>query len=113
MEMGVDVNGVLNRLGGNESLYLNICNKFIKDPNYQIFKDALSVYDYQSAELRIHTLKGVAANLGFVRLELISGSLLQDLREKQISSLRQDVSCLSEEYHRIINILSENQHTIV
>jgi len=109
IEMGIDVGGVVNRLGGNETLYLTICNKFTKDPNYQIFREALSLEDYQSAELRIHTLKGVAANLGFVRLEIISKALLQDIRDRELTTLRQDIYSLNEEYNRIITVLTEDQ----
>jgi len=109
IEMGIDVGGVVNRLGGNETLYLTICNKFTNDPNYQIFREALSLEDYQSAELRIHTLKGVAANLGFVRLEIISKALLQDIRDRELTTLRQDIYSLNEEYNRIITVLTEDQ----
>jgi HPt (histidine-containing phosphotransfer) domain-containing protein len=109
IEMGVDVESVIRRLGGNEALYLTICSKFIQDPNYHTLKEALLTKDYQSAEIRIHTLKGVAANLGFVRLEIISRSLLQDLRERELTTLYQDVYNLTEEYYRIIKILTEDQ----
>ena len=109
IEMGIDVGGVVKRLGGNETLYLTICNKFTNDPNYQIFREALSLEDYQSAELRIHTLKGVAANLGFVRLEIISKALLQDIRDRELTTLRQDIYSLNEEYNRIITVLTEDQ----
>lgn len=108
MEIGIDVSSVVNRLGGNEILYLTICNKFTKDTNYQVFQEALSAKDYQSAELRLHTLKGVAANLGFIRLEIISRSLLQDIRDRELVTLRQDIYSLNEEYLRIISVLTED-----
>jgi len=108
-EIGIDVSGVVNRLGGNESLYLIICNKFTKDTNYLILKEALSKKDYQSAEIRIHTLKGIAANLGFIRLEIISRCVLNDIRERKLVNLRQDIYSLTEEYQRIISALTEDQ----
>jgi len=108
-EIDIDVSGVVNRLGGNESLYLIICSKFTKDTNYLILKEALSKKDYQSAEIRIHTLKGIAANLGFIRLEIISRSVLYDIRERELVNLRHDIYSLTEEYKRIISALTEDQ----
>jgi HPt (histidine-containing phosphotransfer) domain-containing protein len=108
IDMGVDVGSVIKRLGGNEALYLTICNKFIKDPSYQTLQEALTTNDYQSAVLTVHTLKGVAANLGFQRLEIISKSLLQDLQENRLSTLYEDNYCLAKEYERIMNVLTEN-----
>jgi HPt (histidine-containing phosphotransfer) domain-containing protein len=109
IEMGVDAKSVIKRLGENEALYLTICDKFTKDPNYEMLQIALVAKDYQLAEMRTHTLKGVAANLGFVRLEIISKSILQDIHEKQLLTLKQDNCSLTEEYQRIITILKEDQ----
>lgn len=107
IKIGIDVKSVVTRLGGNERLYLNICSKFTSDPNYRSLQEALSMNDYQSAEFRIHTLRGVAANLGFIRLAFISNSLLKDIQKQELTTLYQDNFSLSEEYGRIISVLND------
>lgn len=105
MNIGVDVEGVVRRLGGSEDLYLRICSKFIADTNHQLFQQAIDREDYTAAEIYIHTLKGVAANLGFLYLERISETILSLLRNQVLDSLPYHRNLLSKEYQRIISIL--------
>lgn len=107
IEHGLDVLSVLDRIGGNETMYLNICNKFIEDQTYFLFMDAIERKDYIVAELRIHTLKGIAANLGFLKLEALSRKILLNIRAKQYPLLEQDIIELTKEYHKIIHIINE------
>ncbi len=107
-KIGVDVNNIISRLGDNEQLYISICRKFSKDPNYQGFQDAIAAKDYNNTLIQIHTLKGLAANLGFVRLEQISKVILEDVKNNK-EPMQRDINELSKEYNKIINILnSEN-----
>jgi HPt (histidine-containing phosphotransfer) domain-containing protein len=102
---GVEAESVINRLGGNEAVYLSICRKFLMDSNYQLFCTSMDNNDLTSAKTYIHTLKGVAANLGFLRMELICNEILEDLRNNNVSFLKQYQSDLSEEYKSIITVL--------
>jgi HPt (histidine-containing phosphotransfer) domain-containing protein len=103
--IGVDVDSVVQRLGGNEALYLCICKKFIQDPNYQLFQSAIAASDLISARNYIHTLKGVAANLGFIRLEYLCSVLFENIKSDQAIILQHYMDTLSEEYDRIIAVL--------
>jgi HPt (histidine-containing phosphotransfer) domain-containing protein len=104
-EIGIDVDSVVSRLGGNEEIYLSICRKFIDDPSYSSFQKAIIENDIKAVEIHIHTLKGVAANLGFTRLELISRKILNNIKDKESSYLKDELQELSEEYHKIITVL--------
>ncbi|MBP1760575.1 MAG: domain S-box [Firmicutes bacterium] len=61
-----DVNSALLRLAGNQTLYLDILKKF--EMNYSNFtetiEESIMSGDTQTLERQLHTLKGVAANLG-------------------------------------------------
>jgi histidine phosphotransfer protein HptB len=105
-ELGVDVDGTVTRLGGNELLYLAICQKFLQDQNFQLLQDALIKEDLKMTEIYIHTLKGVAANLGFIRLEQICRSMLEMVHQLNVLNIKQSYIELSEEYHKIISVLS-------
>jgi HPt (histidine-containing phosphotransfer) domain-containing protein len=105
--IGINVEDVVNRLGGNEEIYLTICNKFISDENYAALQNALAKREFNTAEFKIHTLKGIAANLGFTKMEIISKSMLQSIRERNEQRIRHDNACLIQEYDRIISILKQ------
>ena len=107
IQNGVDVNGVLSRLGGNEVLYLTICKKFINDKNFHSLKEALSTNNLRSAEIHVHTLKGVAANLGFLRIEFLCKIILEDLKNNELQSIHDRMGILSIEYNKIISVLKE------
>ncbi|WP_373498589.1 Hpt domain-containing protein, partial [Desulfococcus sp.] len=67
---GISVAGGLARVGGNEALYRSLLKKFYQE-NKAIaarIKDALKDRDRQSARRMLHTLKGVAGNIGAAAL---------------------------------------------
>lgn len=104
-DIGVDVYSVISRLGGNELLYLNICHKFLQDQSFQLFQRAITNKDYEMAKINIHTLKGVSANLGFIRLEHLCKAINDHLTNNDIISLQDTVNALTEEYYNIISVL--------
>ncbi len=106
-EHGVNTDEVINRLGKNENLYLSICLKFLSDQSYPLFQKALKAGDLSEARMQIHTLKGVAANLGFVYLNALCKHILAILDQNDYPHLEQDLKSLSQEYHILIAILSE------
>ncbi|MDF2885587.1 MAG: hypothetical protein K0R54_6163 [Clostridiaceae bacterium] len=108
-KIGVDIDSVISRLGGNEHLYLTICKKFLKDNNFQLLQNALLSNDFKEVEIRTHTLKGVAANLGFVQLEFLCKTLLDNVRNNEIKSIQNNLKRLSKEYYEIINILEAGE----
>lgn len=105
-EIGVDVEDVIARLGGNEKAYLSICGKFRSDRNFQLFQTAIEAGDLKKAILHIHTLKGIASNLGFNRFAQVSSSILEALRKNDQEALRLKVKELTEEYNKVIGALS-------
>lgn len=102
---GVEVDGILARLGGNEVLYLSICNKFVKDSNYSLYLSAISSEDRKSAEVHVHTLKGIAANLGLKRLSMLCNTIIEDFNINGNVPDEKNQE-LKEEYHKIISILN-------
>jgi HPt (histidine-containing phosphotransfer) domain-containing protein len=68
MAAGIDVEGGINRLMGNEEMYENFLQMFIKDDSFQKLEQAMQAEDYKEAFAQAHTLKGVAGNLSMQRL---------------------------------------------
>lgn len=106
-EIGVTVDQVVNRLGGNEPLYLKICIQFLQDKSFQQCIQAVTRKDYPNAEIWIHTLKGVSANLGFTNMEHLCSDILNKLKAKNYLLLELDITNLSKEYRTITSILSK------
>lgn len=107
-EHGVDTDSVITRLGGNEPLYLSICKKFLFDTSYPKLKEALSSGSISEARMHIHTLKGVAGNLGFQYMHALCKHILAAMEQCEFKYFEHDINCLSDEYQLIIAILSEN-----
>lgn len=67
--LGVDVDDTLKRFMGNEELYLKFAKRAGEDPAAEELKQALGKRDHDALFRSAHTLKGVAANLGFSHLK--------------------------------------------
>jgi two-component system sensor histidine kinase/response regulator len=82
-EGGVDVAGALRRTAGNETLYLKLLNSFLTTHRdaAQKLEETLQRGDQTSAERLVHTIKGVAGNLGAMALHASADVLEQALRE--------------------------------
>lgn len=106
-EHGIDTDSVITRLGGNEPLYLSICKKFLFDNSYPKLKEALSSGRIDDAQMHIHTLKGVAGNLGFQYMHSLCKHILAAMEKCEVRCFEYDINCLSDEYKIIIAILSE------
>ncbi|MDF2907999.1 MAG: Hpt protein [Herbinix sp.] len=105
-EHGIDIDGVIERLGGNKMLYLTICKKFVSDKSYPSIIEALAAGNLTEAHDHIHTLKGVAANLGFIYLYALCNRLLTELEQKELICFEQDIRKLIQECDFLISILS-------
>lgn len=64
--INIDVDDALRRLGGNKELFLNLIEKFYSKNQDLIdqISDAINKKDQERAVRLVHTMKGVAGNLG-------------------------------------------------
>lgn len=74
---GLQLADALLRLRGNRTFYRGILQRFASDHAnaVQDVREAVAAQDYRQAELLVHTLKGVASNLGAADLAETSGEL--------------------------------------
>jgi len=95
---GFDLAWGLNRVGGKQSLYTRLMRNFLQDhhQNLDELKSLLQDGEIKKASRLIHTLRGVAANLGARELEALSAQLEQDILagslDYQSSTFRQTES---------------------
>ncbi|MCR5584928.1 MAG: Hpt domain-containing protein [Lachnospiraceae bacterium] len=102
-----DYVGVLGRLM-KESLVSKFLIMFLKDTQYNEFRDALKDENWETAFRNIHTLKGTALNLGLTKLAEAASTLTELLRGGSPSGdLEAPVELLSLEYKHTIETIEE------
>ena len=106
--LDVDVAATLNRFSNMEPLLAKFVKKFPSDATYGQLLDALKQQDHQALEAASHTLKGVAANMGFARLSQRCDTLVKALRagERGQEVLAQMTADISAEYDKIVQAIA-------
>lgn len=109
-ENGVDVGTTLKRFLGNEDMYGNFLQRFLKDPSYRNLGEQLKAGSFEEAFRSAHTLKGVAANLGLTPLQAASAELVEELRGKkndEVDVAKTDAQWkkLTEVYDRFVGLI--------
>lgn len=80
-DMGAEVEDTLDRLMGDEEMYLEYLNKLPDNENIIKLREAVDKRDAEEAMRQVHTLKGVALNLGLLPLVDVCMDMLMDFRE--------------------------------
>ena len=77
--LGSDFDALLGRLM-KEELVERLVKKYTADTNMELLEKSLGQKDYEEAFRAVHTLKGLAMNLGFDKLAASASELTEDLR---------------------------------
>lgn len=85
-EMGAETEDTIDRLMGDEEMYLEFIMKFPQNENIIELKKAVEAKDAEKAMKEVHTLKGVALNLGFLPLLDVCMDMLLDFREGDVKA---------------------------
>lgn len=104
--LGVDYEVLKERFSYNENLLRKFILKFPGDDCYHQLQLAIESEDYETIMRMAHTLKGLAANLGFDQLSFKCNDLVQYLRENGRDDVIKLNRAIGEEYNRIITGLA-------
>ena len=107
---GFDVEKGLEILGGNKSLYRNLLVKLYEDfsDSAQRIKDLLDKNDEENAEILAHTVKGVGANLGALKLSKLAADLENATRTKSTGDYEKMLSAFEKELKLVSDGLKTN-----
>lgn len=94
----VDVEGVLSRCMGNESLYIRLLSRFTKDRNFEELAEGMMGKDTEKAFRAAHTLKGICGNLGFDGLLPCVERLTEAFRQGELSEAERIFPEAEEKY---------------
>jgi two-component system sensor histidine kinase/response regulator len=104
---GLDVADGLNRVAGNMKLYRSLLGQFAEQQadTVSAVRASLAREDFASAELLMHTLKGVSGNLGAKALSGRAAELERSLRDRNARSLEADLSGFAPELARLMEAI--------
>ena len=105
--VGADANEVVSRLGGSADLVRRFVKKFMDDTCFADLLSSLEKNDTQAAFRAVHTLKGVAVNLGMQTLFVKASEVTELLRAGKLEEGKKAVSSLEEEYFRVRKLVQE------
>lgn len=103
-----DVQGAVNRLCGNEELYIMCLREFMDDPTMSELNRAVSGCAWDEAFTAAHALKGLAGNLGFVPLMHSTGQLVVLIRGGRLSEIGDAMLQVNSSYRDIIDAIRAN-----
>ena len=94
---GVDLASALDRLAGNQELLLKLLRNFHRDwsDGMASLNAALAAGDRSQARLKVHNLRGVAANLSIVSVASAAAALEQALKEGDEAALAPGLAALA------------------
>ncbi|HEX7020463.1 MAG TPA: response regulator, partial [Gemmatimonadaceae bacterium] len=86
---GFDAREGLARVGGNRRLYRDVLRQFVEQQGGAVLEvgDALAAGDARLAERIAHSLKGVAGNIGAMRVHAAAGRLEKEIRDRASSAV--------------------------
>lgn len=103
-----DIDGVLQRLSGNEELYEALLGSFLNDTTMDELKFSIEKQDWNEAFTAAHAMKGLAGNFGFVPLFHRTGELVLAIRKGKIKEINETLKKVEDSYIDIINAIKYN-----
>ena len=105
--VGSDADDVVSRLGGSPDLVKRFVKKFLDDKCFSDLLVSLEKGDTQSAFRAVHTLKGVAVNLGMQTLFVKASEVTELLRAGKLEEGKKALPALQEEYFRVRSLVED------
>ncbi len=101
---GVDYEMTLNRFSNNAMLLERFVKKFPNDKTFQELDAAVGEKRYEDVERSAHTLKGIAANLGFQYLSDLSAEVVNLVRSDHYDKDNIGIafSRVAKEYDKVV-----------
>ena len=107
LEAGVDLEVTMRRFGGNAALLERFIKKLPEEPTFSALTAAVEKKSCPEIEKTAHTLKGIAANLGFQEMSDLCAALVSAVREDQTETLEEHYQALAEEHRRISGLIHQ------
>jgi HPt (histidine-containing phosphotransfer) domain-containing protein len=104
-EIGVDVDGSLERFGYNERIYLKFLEKFVDEPSFINLGQNLKDAQIDNAIILTCSIKGMACTLGFNKLADLCNGIYHSLISHRLN-LYSLYFAAEWEYNKIKNTIT-------
>lgn len=105
-EKGNRISELLARFAGNEAICVRLVKKFPGDGNYEKYLKEAAGRDFKNAEQSVHTLKGVASNLGLTNVSDLTQKIVDEIRgEQDTEKIDTWTAELKEAYEETVSII--------
>ena len=102
LKAGVDVAGVMHRLGDNEQ-FLDMClNTFLEDTTMNALNIAYKSESWNDVFAAAHAMKGIAGNMGFIGLAKVISELVECVRGGGHEGADELIRRSNEQYDKIV-----------
>lgn len=95
-----NVSEAIDRLAGDEELYLKCLDEFLTDQTMAELDAAIETREWNDAFTAAHAMKGLAGNMGFIPLFQSTASLVVAIRKGKMN----DIGAI---YHEVLNNYKE------
>lgn len=102
-KIGTDYPTVLERFCNDEDMLSIFVMTFPDDATFHYLVEAVSTFNYKEIENYAHALKGVAANLGFTKLQAACGDLVLCIRQGKYDTIPENFEKAKHEYESVVN----------
>lgn len=112
----VDVDAAVDRLMGNDDLYLDFIKRLPEELNLATIREALVQQDGESFHFYLHNLKGFAVNLGITEIAEAAQAGLTEFRASQfrnvtkLEGLLDEIEASGEKFASALNEIEEIEH---
>ena len=103
IQIGIDYNDLIARLGNNEIFVERFLKNFLSDKTIDTIKIDYQANDMEQLKRSVHTLKGISANLSMCSLFQICSDWMQDLRSEKYENNNVNYQICIQEYTKITN----------
>ena len=98
---GCDMRGAMERMLGNEGLYMTLLPDVVGDAAFGRLSEALTAGEYRAAFEHAHQIKGFVGNMGLSPLYAVDCALVEALRREIVPKCEALALCLKAEPLRV------------
>jgi HPt (histidine-containing phosphotransfer) domain-containing protein len=112
----VDVDNAVDRLMGNDNLYLEFIKRLPEELHLATIREALAQQDAESFHFHLHNLKGFAVNLGITEIADAAQAGLTEFRASQfrnitkLEGLLEEIEASGEKFASALVEIEEIEH---
>lgn len=102
-----DQEAALKRFSDNRDLLEMFIEKFPKDKSVVAFRESSQSKDWNQIEIDVHTMKGVAGNMGFEALFQKTSELVNAIRAKTFDEAEKLIPSVLDEMNNVVSIVEQ------